>query len=307
MKNAILQTKHIISQAYIKGYSQNIEIPNYQKFYGFTNERINDYLNFAEIKANQKALTVLASGDQAFNLISKGIKDIDTFDINKLTEYYVFGLKMSLISKYNYYEFLVIYSKLLNKNSSREEVSSIIYDALPYMDKAYRIYWQKILDIYTALDKDSHHSRNLFEILMMCPIDMKKMPIYNSYLSNEETYNLFKQNLLKSNITFTHCNAINLSEHFNKEYNYLLLSNILDYIHNYWELGWDKEKLNIYIESLKPILANNSTIFLHYSFKSWLCFVVGSNLKKRDFGKDEIIKLANHSLILKKLNKTIFN
>ena len=106
MDDAINEVKKLINNQVI---NNNISVQGnafagFQKTYFFTNENINAYLNLVDLTDKNNALTVLASGDQLFNLINKEITEIDTFDINKLTEYYVFGIRMAMIEKYNYKE-----------------------------------------------------------------------------------------------------------------------------------------------------------------------------------------------------------
>ncbi len=63
----------------------------YDKFYPYTNECISGYLRFVDFIKKNSALSVLSSGDHVFSLISHGINNVDTFDINRLTEYYALG------------------------------------------------------------------------------------------------------------------------------------------------------------------------------------------------------------------------
>ena len=70
---------------------------SYSKVYLWTNENIDAYLNIVDISSKENALSVLASGDQTFNLITKGIMNIDTFDTNKLTEYFALGLSFNAL------------------------------------------------------------------------------------------------------------------------------------------------------------------------------------------------------------------
>lgn len=273
MEKAIAQTKLLIAEQYDDHewrFSSQLSEKNFDKYhrpyYLFTNENIDAYLKAANIKSGSKALSVLASGDQAFNLIANGIKDIDTFDINKLTEYYVFGLKMALILKCNYQEFTEAYSKLLCILTSPEEIMSIIRDSLPYMYGKYRIYWTEILDFYNKLNKESELLINIICILEGEKINADKIKQANTYLKNELNYNIFKTNLLNSNMSYKFSNMLDLPQNFKKEYDYILLSNILDYVWLYWGDYWDKNQLDAFTNSLNPILNENGIIFLHYCF-----------------------------------------
>ena len=74
--------------------------------YAWTNESVYNALDFADAYGRQRALSVLASGDQVFSMLDYKIDDIDTFDINALTEYYALGLKRAMILKYDYFYFI---------------------------------------------------------------------------------------------------------------------------------------------------------------------------------------------------------
>ena len=66
-----------------------------------------------DFKDKKKALSVLASGDHVFNLIYYGILNIDTFDTNRLTEYYALGLKRAALLAFTYEEYLLFNQKLI--------------------------------------------------------------------------------------------------------------------------------------------------------------------------------------------------
>lgn len=88
-----------------------IPFSEYQRVYKDTNENIDGYMRLMDLEGKRNALTVLASGDHAFNLVYHGILDIETFDTNRLTEYYSLGLKRAAILKYDYYSYLCFMQK----------------------------------------------------------------------------------------------------------------------------------------------------------------------------------------------------
>ena len=239
----------------------------YQKVYFSTNENIKDYTKLVDLKGN--ALTVMASGDHALNLINIGVKNIDTFDTNYLTQYLCLGLKFAMINKYSYCEYIETFKKLVNINTSLEEVTSILENLLVYMDTKYRIYWKKIIDFnYRIQNKKSNI--NLIYMLFININNIEFAKFYNNYLENEEEYNKLKSRLNKANITFNNINAINIADYFNKEYDSILLSNILDYFNTVYEKvnkKFDKDELNDYILKLKSLINENGTIFLKYIFR----------------------------------------
>lgn len=282
MERAIEQTKLMITSQYKFVKPLHFD-SNYQYLYLFTNENIDAYLRHNNFKSGERALSVLASGDHVFNLIANGIKDIDTFDINKLTEYYVFGLKLAIIKKSNYIEFFVTYNKLLV--ASPQEFAIIITDLLPYMDQKYRKYWREVVDFYIRIEKECSFNQNLLELLQIEELYRNKIREFNTYLQSEENYNQFKANLNQSNIRFEYSNAINLPEKFTGKYDYLLLSNILDYIYKYWGEDWGKDKLDDYLNALKCILNPNALIYLHYCFRSNFDSTYPINCSKIKYGE----------------------
>ena len=169
MNIAIEKTKEYIKkQVKIDRVSLiNEPFSKYQKVYLSTNENIKEYLDLVSFKNKTNALTVLASGDHAFNLITKGILNIDTFDTNILTTYYVFGLKYAMILKYSYKEYLNILSILTNKQTNLELITTIIKDLLPYMDLKYRNYWNEIIDYNYNIQKDKSNHINIIYLLFM--------------------------------------------------------------------------------------------------------------------------------------------
>jgi len=300
MYKTIFQAKRIIKQ---QVRSNMIDIPNsfsnYQKGYLFTNENINGYLNIANIKEHSSALTVTSSGDHAFNLVGQGILDIDTFDINYLSEYIALGLKRAMILKYNYYEFLAITLKFMN-NISLEELTDIINDLLPYMERKHRIFWTKILNYNYKLQKRSKNPLNLI-LLLCCGIPSPMIHIYNNaYLLDEYCYQQLRRNLGNANITFTQTDAIMLPEVFKgKEYDLILLSNILDYFSQHWDEEWSYNRLEEYLASLEGVAKEEAIIFIKYIFdykirgiEATKCFR-GSNVSRSDITDEFTIIFDN--------------
>ena len=76
----------------------------FRNLYFQSNENIDYYLNMIDLGNRENALTVAGSGDHIFNLVANGITEVDSFDINYLTEYLALGLKKAMIVKYSYYD-----------------------------------------------------------------------------------------------------------------------------------------------------------------------------------------------------------
>ena len=246
----------------------------------------------------EKALTVLSSGDHVFNLLNYGIYNIDAFDTNRLTEYYVFGIKQALILKYNYFEFLTVLRKLLNSISLDEEME-ILTSLLPFMDKKYREFWNQIINYNYIIQKNYEIKFNLFRMLFINIDTPENITKCNSYLSSKERYDIVKENINKTNISFRCIDALNLGEKINKKFDIVILSNIIDYFYKKMEYGWEYEKLNDYISSLNSITKLDSIIFLNYIHKYQSnkymreILIKGSNIKKNQLEEAEIITVSN--------------
>ena len=299
---AIEYSKLMIEEQVNSGKCFNSGMPftKYQKVYLSTNENIKDYLNLKKYNNKDSALSVLASGDQVFNLIIKDINNIDTFDTNYLTQYLVFGLKYAMIQKYSYKGYLKTMGKFININTNIEEITSIINDLLPYMDNKYKKYWREIINYNYSLQRNNSSYINLFHMLYI--------NINSNILFNEEEYNILKERLLKTNIAFDNINSVDLNKLDNK-YDLILLSNILDYFSNIYRNNnkrFNISELNKYIESINQLLKEDGIIFLNYIFD----YASDSFEKKHIFKNSEIksSELTNQEIYrIKSLNNNCYD
>lgn len=263
--NAIYEAKRIIATqiAYNRIFQFGASYSEYQRCYFWTNENVKKYLELADFANKCNALTVASSGDQAFNLINKGILNIDTFDVNRLTEYFAFGLKRAMISKYDYQSFCKNICELRESNNI-EYVSDIIMGLLPYMENEHALYWKMLVDYNKDLQQEFGTNLNLMLMLTFeREVDIFKRG-FNNYLSNEFEYEKLRKNLGNANITFNYVNAKDLTKSFDKKYDFILLSNILSYFNGIWGDVWTVDKLNAYIKELEKITNIDGVMFLQY-------------------------------------------
>lgn len=85
---------------------------HYMNVFPNTNENIRRILESFDIKG-KRVLTVLSSGEQAFNFLNKDASSVETFDINKLTFYYYY-LRVWSIKYFNEFNLKRSISKLLS-------------------------------------------------------------------------------------------------------------------------------------------------------------------------------------------------
>lgn len=238
----------------------------FQKVYKETNENINGYMQKLDFKNKKKALSVLASGDHIFNLVYYGILNIDTFDTNRLTEYYALGLKRAALLAFTYEEYLLFNQKLTNPSTSIEELNSMVSLCYPFMEEKYRKFWQEVMEYNYQNQKNNQEKLNVFLMLLMNMASNYQMTHNNAYLKDLASYEHVRKNLAKANITFEYRNALNLGEKEEK-YDLIFLSNIPDYFDSSLGYYWGYSKLQNYENSLKNIVNENASIALAYLIK----------------------------------------
>lgn len=193
------------------------EYCDYHFFYENTNEHLTHLLKPLTIPSDSKILTILASGDQPFNFINKGITNIDTFDINKLTEYYALGFKRTALLSLSYEQYLSLFFS--NDNEEAEQLENYVIESMP---EDYKYFWKE----YKYVIKNLGYKASAFDL----SIDDIRDDYYikNNYLINERVYKEFQQKLLNAKINFTHANVTDLPTKFS-QYNLIYLSNVMDY------------------------------------------------------------------------------
>lgn len=278
----------------------NVAFSLYDKSYFFTNENIDGYLKLVDFEGKTSALSVLASGDHTFNLICKGIKNVDTFDINRLTEYFALGLKRAMILKYNYTDFLLNMKYLCSDGASIDYITDTIKDLFPYMEEKHRKFWQEILDYNYKMQKGFILGLNLIQMLTVNFMSIENRVLFNTYLKDEESYNRLKQNLVNANITFKNADAVSLHKEFNGEYDLILLSNILNYFSQYWGSNWGYNSLRDYEENLESITKSGGTIFLNYLFAGLMdldfILIDGSKVTIHDLTDEDVYDFTDECL-----------
>ena len=231
-------------------------INHFSRFYLFSNENLSGYLKGNDY-VGKSAITVGSSGDQVFNLINYGCKDITLYDINPNIKYY-YDLKKAAIyglDKQDFFKFLLGFKNLFNKNSF------LNYDTYlkisKYLDSDSKIFWDYLLS-------NDYNMKKLFfnESLQR----NKKQLIYNNdYL--KEDFNLLRRKLDKSRVNI-YSGDINDMDKLDKKFDYIILSNVFDYLFGRVN-NCDKvmKKSSQYIDlvnKIKLMLNDNGKLFFNY-------------------------------------------
>ena len=269
----------------------------FSKVYASTNENIAGYMSSLNFYGKNSALCVMASGDHVFNAAFYGLKNIDTFDINPLTEYYALGIKRSAILAFKYKEYISFMNKLFDKKTSLNELNDLIHLIEPYMDAKFRIFFRNLIDYYNVVQKENNFSVNLFYLLLL---DINKIEGYmnNSYLKSEDNYNQLKNALGNVNIVFKKCDCLDLPVSFNDSYDFIFLSNIADYFYLKYGYHWNYSHL-LEIEKLfNSLLSDQGVLALNYIYNYFYVncgkykenIINLSNIRKNDLSGESIIK-----------------
>lgn len=255
---ALIRSNHIYE--YMDIYDVNSK---FASIYPFTTENIKGYLDFFDVE-NKDVLTVGASGDQTLNLLYRNAKNVDYFDMNPFTKMY-FDLKCAAIKILSLNEFLEFfcydaYPSTFNKNINAFNIN-IYYKISPHLDDDTRKFWDSL-----------YLKQNGFDIRKSMLFSNDEEPFrvltkVNDYL-NEEAFNKLKVELdKKSKPTFIETNITKLSSKLIRKYDYILLSNIAQYL----DYIYDKDELVNFkriIMSLSSELNPNGKILISYLYET---------------------------------------
>lgn len=219
LEENLIKAKTIIEDKLVPRYLDEY----FLRLYSFSNENLSGYLKNNSY-CEKSALTVGSSGDQLLNLINYQCRDITVLDINPFTEYY-YELKKAAIFALNRNEFLNFFTtnnsflKTTNhlfKYSTYKKISH-------YLSQEAKLFWDTIFTTYDP--------KNVKEKLFMPgEIAKKKLILNNDYLANDNFKEL-RRKIEKANIIFKTDEIKNRKQTYSK-YDYIILSNVFDYIFN---------------------------------------------------------------------------
>ncbi len=216
----------------------------YSYAYPFTNEDIDSVWNFFKFDDSVKLLSVLASGDQLFNMILNGIKNADTFDCNRIAEYYTLGFKKIAIEALNYYQFLDLFN-YEKRNEKKSEMEDYVISCAP---ENYKKFWQELF--YSLKQKGINAS--VFDFVRGEHIQDALLNNRCNYLKTNENYTKLQKNLKESNITFKYNDIKNIPTEYGK-YDFIYISNIMDYFNDIYSEQPELNALSSTLELLQKI------------------------------------------------------
>lgn len=257
----ILMTKIDLENAK-KLIEKNSEFKRYSSVFPFATENIDGYFKNIDFK-NKNILSVCSSGDHALNSILFGAKNVDTFDRNILTSYYL-KLKVAAILSLEYEEYLryfLYYNKIDSSKSSRffgKKTYNKIRENLNINDKTF---WDGLYSIKSGYDIRSS------KMFKSSEVAFKIMEDQNPYLKKDNYYKL-KEKIAKETFNYFNVDLYNIKNTIeNKKYDNIFLSNISSYLESV-NCASELIRFKKFItENLSKNLNPGGKIFLAYIYR----------------------------------------
>lgn len=262
--------------------SNNLEFSEYNKAFFNATECVREYLERERFNKD-RALTVLSSGDQIFNLIHDGVRQIDAFDINKL-QYFVYQLRRAFILKYPKDSYIIL-CRSFGGDYQIEEKLEVIKQLKTYLPEDVYEYFRRILE-YAKTKKDA----KLSNLLIPTGIDIE---LTNNYLVSDEDYLKVRKGIEDTEINLHFKNALDIPGIVSPGYDIILLSNIADYL-SLMIKGFDIWDFEKYIESYFKLL-NKDGVLINYLFGlDTLSVILGTCISRSDLPDNSIFKISTH-------------
>lgn len=233
------------------------------KIYFMSSENLSGYLSKFDYKG-KSVLTTGSSCDQVLNLISYGIRDIDHFDINPFVKYY-YELKKAGILELDNRSYLDFFNNFKKNDSKKVLDEKVYYRLSKNLGHDAKLFWDTLYNLY----KPSVIKRKLF---FVDNLPHEKAIRNNDYLK-EDNYLAIRKIIENIKINFINKNISDLSLE-DKKYDYILLSNIFEYLFNLdvivddYELDEKLCDYTNYVNNFSKYLNDNGTMFFHYFWDS---------------------------------------
>ena len=183
-----------------------------EKVYGFTNENVRVFSNYFDFN-DANVLTVLGSGDQYFQAILDGAKNVDVFDINYIAWLH-FLLKFTAIRTLSYEEFIQMFIvDNLNNLAIYGKLKNFLPDEVKY-------FFDKLI----SLKRD-------FSSIKLRNVIFDNAKINNIPYFDSKTYYVLQSLLRNQPIpSFYNCDLLNIKSFTKESYDVALISNIYHYL-----------------------------------------------------------------------------
>lgn len=211
------------------------QIELYDKIYYQSNEHVKEILSNFDLN-NKDILTVLGSGDQALNFLNNRVKNVDTFDINRLSIYY-FYLRIWIIKYFNRF-----YPEVFGKISWDKLKKMIVITSIE--ERKIHRFWDLYFERYDKLNS----------IIEPDPC------LFSNEITNLDT---LKKELKNIKIKFYNIDIASNEINLNKKYDIIYASNISDWLFDAYP---DNDNYINYKNNLKKLLKKHGMIICAYAY-----------------------------------------
>lgn len=265
MENVELKKDIDCAKKLLNGEIPEIQFSERNQIYPFTTENIRSYLNLFDLK-NKKILTVSASGDHAFNSILLGAREIDCFDINRLTRYYM-ELKKAGIMTLDFKNFVSFFTT----NNHQTFNPKTYVKVREKLNDDTKLFWDSIYDEVINISFCSPGEFIAYSNLFFSNCHFRMSAVNNLYLSREK-YNKVKDVISDVKISYINSNLLDLPKILKSQYDLIMLSNISDYL--------DQIFLNYPLEEFRDFIINDLSKLLGIDGQIILAYVYGYRIQQ---------------------------
>lgn len=251
------------------GYYKQQGFGDYSFLYLETTENIKGCLEQMQAIGN-RVLTSCGSGDQAFNFILQGAKEVTCFDCNHLAQYGLY-LRQKAIELLDYEDFEAYMCRFPTEN---QLLSFKIYSQIrEHFAFPYQYYWDQV-----------YHNMSMrhiqYQLYRRCKHIFPSQKL-NMYMEPNEFVKL-KGKLKKAKVSFIASNLSELHNHIHHQsYDLIWLSNIYD-LYAYDQSSHEKVlKFSNEISQLEKHLSDNGQMMMAY------CYEYDKNTNKKFMNSDD--------------------
>ena len=200
------------------------DFKGFSLLYSMTTENISGFINQYDLR-NKRVLTVAGSGDQRYNCLLRGAREVVSFDVNPLVDLHL-RLKETAIKELSHEEFLKFFGVKRDKKDTSFLDKSIFNKLKNHLDKdVYSFYYYVINEFRGQVFKRVY---NEFDYRYSHMIDL------SNYIS-KDNYKKMPEIIDGKKIKFVNSNISTLpDELYGEKFDMILLSNISDYVHYFY-------------------------------------------------------------------------
>ena len=237
--------------------------------YPVTTENIAGYLKYANNLST--VLTVAGSGDQLFNCIYYGAREVTLFDVNPIT-YYLIGLKMAMLTKSRreFIDFFITADASWDVYSPKFFEESMYLSIRDLLSDDVRKFW----DTFYQWLHDNNCTPQGSELFRHIKYSRAVLLEANAYLASDEAYKETANRMTSVEIRYIDCTLTDLPNRLSEgiKFNTVLLSNISDYVRGAFGVTDGAASLDAYevfLEDMrKTHLAFGGQIFFAYIYEA---------------------------------------